>query len=461
MALKKTTSLVKNLVKKAKEKTDRSASSKKNSAFKQHKSNNKNVNLDGNTVQQVKNIETLDAFFRVTQYIGSRQQALTNNLYGINHRAVKGMLPENRDSYGLTFFTRPMLNLSTPNLRNERKFYSLLTTNEKSMHRYVRNMLDPRLKHLVSITPDFKDTYFPKAQETRADYNIKKFGASQSDMQGYERQTDVEKVKQEFDVDTIKAFQKLIEGEGGITCPMVDEKLGFIPILTNNLKSLDGWPDYAMASFTSKAGLKGEQWGIADNHIELYGEYDLSATFRNIKDEPLVLMFETWLRYMANVFEGMLSPYMDFIIENEIDYNTRIYRLILDESNTFVKKISACGAAWPQNVPNGKFFSFNDTDKYNMDNKDINISFKCYGAMYNDDILVHEFNQVTAIFNKELRDFINGQGKLPNNYVKIPHNLLPMLNHRGYPLINKDTLELEWYINTGLPSYKEIMKYYK
>ena len=366
--------------------------------------------------------QSLDQFYRMTQFTGSMNRAISNNLYGINHRNIKSIIPENRDSYGLVFFTRPQLNLTNANLRNVRKFYSLLTTNPNSIHRYVRNMLDPRL---AQWTDGGFGELIDKAAKTISTGKIEK-----SELYA-NMHTPI------------------------INCPMVDENLAFIPILTNTIKSMSGWPDIVLPSYTSKEGARREQWIMADGAVDIYESFDIDCTFRNIKDEPLVLLFETWLRYMSLVYEGMISPYFDFVIENEIDYMTRIYRLVLDENKTYVKKIAAVGAGFPVNVPNGKFFDFEDSEKYNNNNKDINIRFKCIGAEYNDDILVHEFNATSAIFNPDIKKLIN-TGR-SDTLARVPFNLLELFNNRGYPLIDKNTLELRWYVNKNSVAYKEVI----
>lgn len=336
----------------------------------------------------VSKITTLDDFYSKTQGIGSIEKAIGNNIYGVNHINVKSFVPLNKDSYGLVFFTRPQLNLSTPNLRNIRKLYNLLTTTAASQHRAVRCLLDPRLH-----------------------YNQ-------------------------------------------IKCPLVDSEFGFIPVLTNQINSMSGWPDEVLPTFTSKEGVRREQWAIGDGSLDIYEAYDLDCTFSNMKDEIIMSMFHTWIYYIANVFENKLSPYMDFITENEIDYNTRIYRLVLDETNTHVKHISATGAAFPLNVPTGRLFDYNKSANYNDQNKEINIRFKAIGALYFDDILVKEFNEVNAIFNSEYRKLIKGSS---NSLVKIQPEDRVGLNYRGYPYINPNTMELEWYISSSSLTYKNYL----
>lgn len=325
---------------------------------------------------------SLDDYFQSTP-IGSIDRAIGNNLYGVNHRQIPGMVPGNKDVYGFTFFTRPQLNMQTDNLRNERRFYPLLTTNELSIHRFVRGTLDPRLLY------------------------------------GYQ-----------FGNDKIPPLK----------CPIVDNSFAFIPILTNNLNSISGWPDIAISPFSSKPGLYKEEWQIIDDIAKNYGSFDIDASFRNTRGDPILYMFYVWIHYAALAFEGKLSPYIDFITENEIDYNTRIYRLVLDRNKDVVTKIAATGASFPVSVPTGSFFDYNNDKPYNDQNKDITIRFRCLGVDIMDDILIKEFNETVSIFNPDMADGKRGE------MIKVSKNTAAMFNNRGYPRINPDTYELEWYV---------------
>ena len=57
----------------------------------------------------------------------------TDNAWGINHRMIPLALQLNKDCYGITFFTKPQLNLRDDNCRRDRKFSRLLTMNDKSI----------------------------------------------------------------------------------------------------------------------------------------------------------------------------------------------------------------------------------------------------------------------------------------------------------------------------------------
>lgn len=376
-----------------------------------------------------KPIPNLETFLDLTQPLGNIKKAGTNTLYGINHRGLKPAVPENRDVYGITFFTRPQLNLTSMNLRRNRKFYPLLSTDSKSIHRYVRCMLDPRLGQTLNWDWAHVDKH--AADKITGD--------------------------PEIDKKVLTAYSK----QNIIRSDLVDPDLAFIPVLTNNLLSLSGWPDIAMSSYTSEQGHKREQWIMMDSAYEYLEAFNLTAVFRNTRDEPILMLFQTWLLYMAQVFEGMIMPYLDMLANNEMDYNTRIYRFVLDESKRFVKKTAACGAAFPTSVPTGKMFDYSDEEVYNRSSKEVDITFQCVGADYNDFITIHEFNWTSAMFHAGMRRICRGKDPRDSGMVKIPRGLLPMLNNRGYPYIDPYTLELQWYINEDSKDLNKIFRHLK
>lgn len=336
---------------------------------------------------------SIDDFFQTATFLNSRDKAVGNTLFGIDHAKTGTMTIPNKESYGYTFFTRPQLNLGTMNLRNQRHYYNLLTNKPNSIHAYARHMLDPRL-------------YYNKQEPIRT--------------------------------------------------PLVDPLMPFIPLLTNTLDTMSGWPDMILPTHTSKPNLKGGTQTIADGQSMIYETFDIDCTFKTIRDDPTHLLISTWLRYMSDVFLGKLGPYLDMIAEGEIDYNTRIYRLTMDEHNKFVKKISSTGASIPVNEPTGRSFDFNINNKYNDQIKQLNIRFRSDGACYTDSVTAMEFNATVAIFNPYIRDIMTKGSS--SAIVKIPFNILSLLNFRGYPFINLNTMELEWYISKNSTTYARLLE---
>jgi len=352
---------------------------------------------------------TLDKYFESTP-IGSVAKAIGNTLYGIDHRLTPSAVPSNVDQYGYTFFVRPQLNLTEGNCRMDRKFFQILNDNYTSIQTYARSILDPRLENGYKNPVAF----------------------------GFGDQTDI--------------IKRTI---AGVKCPLVQNENPFIPVLTNQLRSVSGWPDITLPTFTTPQGIYNEEMVLGDGIVSNYSSFDITATFRNTRGDPIVYMFYVWMNYIANVFEGKMMPYADFIIENEIDYNTRIYRFDLDRERRFVTKVAATGASIPTALSVGQFFDYNSERPYNDQTKEISIRFSSMGALYMDEILLNEFNRTVNIFNPSMR-VVNGyDGRipltdpsniLPNKMVKIPWELLTIFNNRGIPRINLKTFEFEWWI---------------
>lgn len=343
--------------------------------------NNSNTPDDANLPRwrRSKDINEEIEHLGATSPVGSLDQAIGNSFYGINHRQQPGAVPMNKDISGLTFFTRPLLNLQTENLQADRRLAPLLTSDSKSLPRIIRNTLDPRLAMRAS---------------------------------------------------------------NPINCEFVDPFQAFIPFLTNNLMSIGGIRDIIADSTDSEPGSYREVFSQVDGTSLDYTAYDIDCTFRNVIGDPIMSMFHYWIHYASFVYEGVLIPYPDLLMENEIDYNTRIYRLVLDPQKTYVTKIWACGAAFPRNNPEGNSFNFEHDKPYNMANDNITVSFRCNGSMSNDPIVYKEFNDVVILFNKKMRDESRSR-----TMTKIPHPLLNLFNNKScYPRINLDTFELEWWV---------------
>ena len=337
--------------------------------------------------------------------ISPLDKEVSSNLYGLKSSGELPTLEKNKDSRGYIFFTKPQFNLTTDNIKSIRQFYSLLNKNEKSIQRFVRCTLDPRM--LTGVTGPGSNLY----------------------------------------------------GDIKISCPLVDKGNAFIPILSNTITSLTGWPDLVVPTHTTSAGLRKEQQTMVDGIFEKYNAFDLSAVFENFLGEPLSLLFQVWSMYPSLVFEGMLTPYIDLMATNEFDYNTRIYRFTMDASNTYIKKAACTGASFPNSNPTGKFFDFDRSKPFAEQVGSLNINFKSDGAMYFDDIVLKEFNMVQTYFNNEIEGYLKDPKK--SSMEKIPRVLLPKFDNRAYPIVNLDTYELEWIISKHSKAYIKIMKEYK
>lgn len=319
---------------------------------------------------------------------GELSSAVTMAFYGLSHRANLNALPANHNSSGYTFFTRPRLNLSYDNISQVRTFTPMLNKSTKSLPRAIRAILDP-------------------------------VGARRGDTLAY-------------------------------PSDLIDDEMPFITILSNNLLSLNGWLDPMVDTFTSKEGMYREEWSIIDGFPRVFKSFELTANFRNIAGDPISKLFYAWSQYAAYVHEGIFDPYPEMILENEVDYDTRIYRIVLNQTRTHVEEIAATGAAFPIVSNIGAHFDFNFDKPVNTELNQISVTFKCMGAEYNDPILIDEFNEVVCMFNIHMRDQYRTA-----HYVILTQAEVAMFESVGYPRIDPDSMEFQWWVKQR--DYKLLM----
>lgn len=270
----------------------------------------------------------------------------------------------------------------------------------------------------------------------------------------------------------------------GMASPLVNPKSAWIPIITNSITSISGWPDLVLPTYTSAPGLYNERMIWTDGVANHYEDFDLSISFKNTRGNPLVYLLTMWVYYQSLVYEGILNPYIDMVTENEIDYMTRIYRITTDLSNRYVSNIFATGGSFPINVPIGSLADYNTEKPYNESLTEINVVFRSVGFMFNEDIIKLEFNQTQAIFDPEIAKILEHDMTSTDEdavkrsdptkfyyqdsweYAKVPHSLVAdsegsMLNNSFYnlnynliPYINLETSELEWFVEKRLLGIK-------
>ena len=293
--------------------------------------------------------------------------------------------------YGKVFFTRPMLNFTRLNITNNPGEFGGMLASGDNVYSYIKHTLDPRL-------------FYKHGEQKTA---------------------------------------------------LVDPYQAFIPGLSNNLISCTGWPDKAVGTFTTKAGVRRQEHTVIDGCSETYSRWDTDCKIRNVRGMSQLALINSWVDWATKAAEGRTSPYMTFIAQNEICYNTRIYRLILDVTQTRVMYIAATGASTPNVVPMGALADYRSDATVNTDMTELNIRFTSDGAIYNDPRLIDAFNRTAAMFNPEIRKHRLG---LSNNLEKVPNALKARFSNRVYPYINYDTLELEYYIDTTTTFFKNVVE---
>lgn len=337
--------------------------------------------ITGGTVR-----EAIDDVMKVSN-LGPISNALTNHFYGINHAQLAPLIPHNNDHIGLTFFTKPTLNLSDNVLVGNRHLAGLLTGNQHSIQRTVRCILDPKI-----------------ARDTKR-----------------------------------------------YPCVLNDHLQAFIPLLSNSLLTMSGMQSIALRTYTSPTGRMGEELSMVDDWPLNYRSYDIQASFKNTQGNPLLLLFLTWIYWSAfsYVSPHYAVRYTEDILANRIVYTTRPYRLLMDQNKKHVTGIWAPHYAFPINLETGNIFAFDYEKPLNLAAKQMDVTFRCVGNIINDDLLIEQFNQTVWMMNPNMHDQVRNSVmiKVPMYLMKIfNHNGYPRINPKNYELewyVTKEKYESE------------------
>lgn len=301
-------------------------------------------------------------------------------LSGYNRTQQGSAVPANTDMQGMTFFSRPNLNLSYDNIMAVRQLSVMASNQPSSYNRIIRRMLWPD-----SIYKDQKDD------------NV-----------------------------------------------IFDNRQAFMPLLSNCLTNMSGWPDLMLHAYSSSEGMAKEVWMMNDSIAEINGRFTLDCTFENTLGDPISFTLFAWLLYIGGVYMGTkIQPAGYSIIQREIDYMTRIYRFVFDWSGRYIQKWATCGAAFPVGLSMGTSFNYSRETPYNESNKQVQASFECVVAEYNDPITLWEFNKLVVIFNPQMGDGVRQQ-----LMVQISPEERKLFNYKGFPWINlKGDPEMQWWVD--------------
>ena len=354
------------------------------------------------TVANTKNARTIEQ----QSGRGSSRSSLSNLFTGFNLRMAPLYAPKNTDSVGYTFFTRPDLNFNKQNLNNSRKLIEVLRAGRSSQSAAIIGMLDPE-NEIMALDPAHCKLGSP--------------------------------------------FHSKVQ---------FDNRMAFIPLLSNLLVSLTGFPDSTLDVWSSDEGLVREQVSYVDSILEINNRYSLSASFRNIEGDPITTFLNFYLDYISGVRRGWYQPRTANILQRRVDYQMRVYRFIMDPTRRYIRKYGIANAVFPVNDTMGAVMNINGNSPLVSDNDQINVQFEAIGAYYNDPIILQEFNDTVAMFNTDMLPlYDSGTSFVPrgkDSMMLIDRSEIALFNYRGFPHIDTNSYEISWYVYTD--EYKEVMK---
>lgn len=224
----------------------------------------------------------------------------------------------------------------------------------------------------------------------------------------------------------------------------------WINLMGNHCLSMSGWPDIVADTYVSQPGLYQQEWVMYDGFPKYFKSWPATMSFSNQDGNTLIHLLNYWTKYGLHVHEGLIDPWPESLLEEELDYVTRCFVILLDGSRRKIRGIASTFAI-PTAIGVGELFNIDRSKVVNDGVNQVTAQFTCIGAEYYDPILYKEFNDITCIFN---------QGMLPKNrsqsYVKIPSKHVRFFNFQAIPWVNIETTELEWYVKRD--TYNAIVK---
>lgn len=273
---------------------------------------------------------------------GTYINQLQNNMTNIDRFGVKAITYNNVHS-GMLFMTRPHLNLSSINLRQNRFMHLLNTMDPVSLQFAIRLWLD---------VPMSKDTDLRESVKSCLNFTRK--------------------------------------------------SPWFIPLM-NNITDVSGFPSQVIETYTDEGGFFSESQSFAIGSDRNRKPFDLQLTFTEPLGGICMAILQFWLEYIAALTIGEMVAYPWHIDRQVINYTVSIYRFILDPSKQYIQKWSKCTGCFPTARPGGACFDISRNEDFVEAAKTFSTTFRCNIYEENDPIILKEFNMLAERYWPELK----------------------------------------------------------
>ena len=271
----------------------------------------------------------------------------------------RSTLPPNAVHSGMTFITRPKLNLTSSSLRQSSKMLALDTLNVTDVQHMIRCLLDT------------------------------KFADSPNSNAG--------------------------------TSALLNTNNPFNTPLCNALVGVSGWPDIVIESNTTEGGFHGENQTFVIGGDNLNKTYDLTLTFKDPQGGAIAAMLDFWLEYMRCVSRGIMIAYKEDIDALRLNYTVSIYRFLLDPMRKFIVGYSKATGTYPTSIPIGGMFNVNEGEVTISTVGKFSVPWKANKIEYNKPEIIADFNRLVRNYCSGIDDYVALENTAYNNYVGLPY----------------------------------------
>ncbi|KAB3419236.1 hypothetical protein F9Z84_06940 [Escherichia coli] len=215
---------------------------------------------------------------------------------------------------------------------------------------------------------------------------------------------------------------------------LLNNKLPFITCLTEYLKTSTGFNDLQISIDTSEPGLRSQVYQRVASKLEDNSVYTINQTYFNPKPSVIQGLFQYWEDYISEVTSGdrQVSPRTWYLMGNRIDYDCRIYHLIMNKDSYFLEHIFATVQSIPISYPAGAIASIDNTQNSlrGEGQDDFSVQFSSAGQRMDEWGLIQAFNEHSFLYNPTIRPETRNSYYReldPTEYVAYGYGAYPLL----------------------------------
>lgn len=280
----------------------------------------------------------------------------------------------NRMYRGMTFVTRPKLNLSTRSLRQDPTMQMLDNINPYSFQMAIRGLLDTK-----------------------------------------------------FCVDNYDIMRN---------CPFINVNSPFNIPLMNSMTALSGWPDTVIETYTTRGGYFSEDQTIAVGSTDGRQTTNLTMSCRDYQGGFVMAMIFYYLRSLYLQSSGLSTVYPEDIDKYRLNYTFSIYRFLLDPYRAHIPYFAKATGCFINGMPTGDLFNFSIDDEYIPTAREFSFPIVANRIEYMNPQILTDFVELVSRPQYCGTQFKNRAlgGALDDGYVEVPYR--SDMNFIGQPTID-------------------------
>jgi hypothetical protein len=194
---------------------------------------------------------------------------------------------------------------------------------------------------------------------------------------------------------------------------ILDNKMPFIVPFTQYLKTSNGFNDLQLSIDTSEPGLRSQVYQRVASKLEYNEVFTMNCNFYNPKPSIIQAIIQYWTDYISEVVSGdrQVSPRAWYLMGNRIDYDCRIYHLIMNKDSLFLEHIFATIQSIPTTYPAGALASIDNTSNSlrGEGQDDFTVQFSSAAQRQDEWGLINAFNEHSYLYNPNLMPNVRNQ----------------------------------------------------